>query len=219
MNARRKIRPVVDKTPKKQYNNTILYVISLRVTVRISTVTLRPQMRLFSIGGQTMENKKLHRLTAAALLAAFCFCATWLLKIPFLLGYIHLGDCFCLLAGWLLGPLYGALSAGIGSALADLVAGYPVYIPATFLIKAAMALLAHYVCKKRGTLVRRTVSAVSAELIMVAGYFLYECLLYGIAGAVPAISGNLLQAAGGILTATILWQVLVPVFKKNDFKF
>ncbi len=166
-----------------------------------------------------MDTKKLHRLTAAALLATFCFCATWLLKIPFLFGYIHLGDCFCLLSGWLLGPLYGALSAGIGSALADLAAGYPVYIPATFLIKAAMALLAHYFCKKNGSLVRRIMGAVLAELIMVAGYFLYECLLYGIAGAVPAISGNLLQAAGGILTATILWQVLTPILKKGGFKF
>ena len=166
-----------------------------------------------------MENKKMHQMITAALLAAFCFCATWLLKVPFLFGYIHLGDCFCLLAGWLLGPLFGALSAGIGSALADLAAGYPVYIPATFLIKAAMALLAHYLCKKNGSFVRRTLSAVLVELFMTAGYFLYECLLYGAAGALPAIPGNLLQAAGGVLTAVVLWQVLIPIFKKNGFKF
>lgn len=176
-------------------------------------------MRLFSVGGQTMNMKKSHRLITAALLAAFCFCATWLLKIPFLFGYIHLGDSFCLLAGWLLGPLYGALSAGIGSALADLAAGYPSYIPATFVIKAAMAVLAYLLCIKKASLPYRILSALSAEIFMVAGYFLYECVLYGAAGALPAIAGNLLQAAGGIVTATVLWQVLIPVSKKNGLKF
>jgi uncharacterized membrane protein len=165
-----------------------------------------------------MEAKKLHKLITAALLCALCFCATSLLKIPFLFGYIHLGDCFCLLSGWLLGPLYGAISAGVGSALADLAAGYPTYIPVTFLIKAVMALLAYYLCKKKGTLPYRIAAAVLCELFMVAGYFIYECLLYGVAGALPAVTGNLLQAAGGVVTAVILWQILIPVLKKSGFK-
>ncbi len=165
-----------------------------------------------------METKKLHRLVTASLIAALCFCATLFLKIPFLNGYIHLGDCFVLLAGWLLGPLFGTLAAGLGSAFADLAAGYPVYIPATFVIKGAMACLVALLCQKRSAL-RRILSALLAEAVMVLGYFLYEWALYGIGGALPAITGNLLQAAGGIVTSLLLWQVLAPIFKKHDFKF
>ncbi len=163
-----------------------------------------------------METKKLHKLITAAVLAALCFCATFLLKIPLLNGYIHLGDCFCLLAGWLMGPLYGSLSAGLGSALADLAAGYPIYIPATFVIKAAVALLATLPCRKKTSLLRYAVAAVLAELFMVLGYFLFEWAVYGIGGAIPAISGNLLQAAGGILTSLVLWQVLAPLLKNRN---
>ena len=165
-----------------------------------------------------MKQNNLRRLTVAALLSALAFCATLFLKIPFLNGYIHLGDCFVLLAGWLLGPLYAFLAAGIGSALADLAAGYPLYIPATFLIKGLMALLITILCHKGGT-VRRILSAFVAEAFMVLGYFLYEWVLYGIGGALPAITGNLIQAAGGIVTSLLLWQVLAPIFKKFDFKF
>ena len=166
-----------------------------------------------------MEKNKIRRLTVAALLAALCFSATLFLKIPFLNGYIHLGDCFVLLAGWLLGPLHAALAAGIGSALSDLAAGYPLYIPATFVIKAAMACLASLMCRKKTSPLRRVLSTLSAEALMIAGYFLYEWALYGIGGALPAITGNLIQAAGGIVTSLLLWQVLFPILKKQNFKF
>ena len=166
-----------------------------------------------------MKREKIHRLTASALLAALAFCATLFLKIPFLNGYIHLGDCFVLLAGWLLGPLYAFFSAGLGSALADLAAGYPIYIPATFVIKGAMALVAALLCKARVTPLYRVLSALLAEALMVLGYFLYEWALYGLGGALPAVTGNLLQAAGGILTSLLLWQVLYPIFKKQNLKF
>lgn len=173
-------------------------------------------MRLLEVNA--MNTKKLHKLIAAAILAALCFCATFLLKIPFLNGYIHLGDCFCLIAGWLMGPI-GALASGLGSALADLAAGYAIYLPATFVIKAGMTLIAILPCHQKTSLLRRVLAAALAELLMVLGYFLFEWAVYGIGGALPAISGNLLQAAGGILTSLVLWQVLAPILKKSGFKF
>ena len=55
----------------------------------------------------------------AALLAALTCVATMIIKIPSpLKGYLNLGDCVVLLAGWMLSPTYGFLAAGLGSALA-----------------------------------------------------------------------------------------------------
>ena len=83
------------------------------------------------------------KIVFAAMFAALACVATMLVKIPSpLKGYINLGDCMVLAAGFLLSPLYGFLAAGLGSALADLFAGYATYAVATFLIKGLMALIA-----------------------------------------------------------------------------
>ena len=60
------------------------------------------------------------KIVIAALLAALTCVATMIIKIPSpLKGYLNLGDCIVLLAGWMLSPVHGFLAAGLGSALAD----------------------------------------------------------------------------------------------------
>ena len=84
------------------------------------------------------DNNATKRIVMAAMLAALTCVATMVIKIPSpLKGYLNLGDCVVLLAGWMLSPVYGFLAAGIGSALADVFSGYVLYAPATFVIKAA----------------------------------------------------------------------------------
>ena len=61
--------------------------------------------------------------------AALCCVATMIVQIPTVAGYTNLGECMCLLAGLVLGPWYGFFAAGIGSGLADLLAGYAHYVP------------------------------------------------------------------------------------------
>ena len=97
------------------------------------------------IGDDIMKNKKLLYSLYASLFAALVFVATMIIKIPTLTGgYMNIGDGMVLLCGFILGPIWGALAAGIGSMLADLV-GYPIYAVATFLIKALMAFAAYFI--------------------------------------------------------------------------
>lgn len=79
-------------------------------------------------------------LVYTALMTALVFVATFTIKVPvpFTNGYIHPGDSMVFLAGLLLGPFYGAFAAGIGSALADLIAGYTFWMIPTLLIKGLM---------------------------------------------------------------------------------
>ena len=82
-------------------------------------------------------------LASAAMFAALTFLATSVLKIPTpTLGYIHIGDAFVLLSGVLFGPLTGGLAAGLGSALADLLGGYVIWAPFTFVVKFLTAFTA-----------------------------------------------------------------------------
>ena len=93
--------------------------------------------------------KNTQKLAFGGMLAALVFAATYLFKIPISItqGYIHLGDAFILLGAVLL-DWTAVPAAAIGSLLADLIAGYPLYCLPTFLIKAGVAAIAVVGCRK-----------------------------------------------------------------------
>ena len=149
--------------------------------------------------------------------AALVCVATMLIKIPSpLKGYINLGDGIVLLAAWVLPLPYGIVAAGLGSALADLFSGYVVYAPATFVIKALMAVMAYFCyklfAKKLNSTLSRIFSAILAETVMILGYFLFEGILYGFVPSLVNIPANAVQAVAGI----IIGVVLITVFEKQN---
>ena len=151
-----------------------------------------------------MKKLDVKKLVVAALLASFACVLTMIIQIPNGIGgYFNLGDCIVLLCGWLLGPVYGALAAGIGTMLADIFAAYVIYAPATFVIKALMAIVAYYVAVGKGR-IKAILGGVLAELLMVLGYFAYECFLYGVGTASLGVIPNLLQGIAGVICALIL---------------
>ncbi len=159
------------------------------------------------------------KITVTALFAALCFIATMLIQIPTPTnGFINLGDCIVLMSGYLLGPLYGALAAGIGSMLADIISGYAFYAPATFIIKAVMAVCAYYLYKLflgSPTIITRIASVISAlicEIIMILGYFTFSAFILGAGlGAVYGIPGNIVQGVVAIVISTILHELLKAI--------
>lgn len=166
------------------------------------------------------QNNTTQRIVVAALLAALTCVATMIIKIPSpLKGYLNLGDCVVLLAGWMLPPTYGFLAAGLGSALADTFSGYVTYVPATFVIKSLMALIAFYGFKllhsKLGNISSRIISGIVAEVVMVAGYFIFEGFLYGFGPSLVNIPANVIQGIAGLIIGTIL----VKVFEKSKITF
>lgn len=162
-----------------------------------------------------------------ALFATLCCIGTLLISIPIPggHGYFNVGDVFVLLSAWFLGGLYGPIASAVGSALADLFGGYAIYAPATFIIKGADAFVAYLVClffkklikKESLDFIPRALSAIAGEAVMVAGYFFYESLLYGFAGAVLSIVGNLLQGACCLTLATALFACLYPIKPLRKF--
>ncbi len=87
--------------------------------------------------------QKILKMVLTGMMTALVFIGTRFIQIPTPAtgGYIHLGDGFVLISGLLLGPLYGGLAAGIGSALADILSGYAAWAFPTFLIKGIMAVI------------------------------------------------------------------------------
>ena len=162
----------------------------------------------------------------AALFAALTCVGSMIIKIPTpTLGYIHPGDGFVLLSGLLLGPFWGALAAGFGSALSDLIGGYFVYVPATFVIKALTALVGYTLFKLLEKVVHTKtaiphliISGIAGEAVMVLGYFIFAIFMLSIAnkttisaGLIAALAGilpNIIQGIFGVAIATALHPIL-----------
>lgn len=162
-------------------------------------------------------NTNLKKLILAALFAALACVATMSIRIPTpgTGGYIHPGDAIVILAGVILGPVWGLLAGGIGSAMADLIGGYFIYVPITFVIKGLVALVSgllyQYIGKSQKSRCFAVLLGGIADIILVAGgYFICEYFIYGI-GAAASIPANLIQGIGGLVISNILYPVLNSV--------
>ena len=162
-------------------------------------------------------NNNLKKLILAALFAALSCVATMSIRIPTpgTSGYIHPGDAIVILSGVILGPVWGFLAGGIGSALSDLIGGYFIYVPITFVIKGLVALAAGLLYQKVGKNQKSRYIAVIlggvADIILVAGgYFVCEYFIYG-AGAAASIPANIIQGVGGLVISCILYPILISI--------
>ena len=168
------------------------------------------------VEGISLVSWKNRMVALTGVLAALAMIGTMIVQVPIPMtrGYIHVGDSVVYLCGILLSPAYAAAAAGLGSALADLLSGYGIYAPATFVIKGLDAVMAGLVFRlvagPGGRKVARTLTAVVAAVavggvVMVCGYFAYETMLYGIPAAIAALIPNVIQAVGGgVLLVPIL---------------
>ena len=165
-----------------------------------------------------MKENNYRILVTASMLAAMTCIATMIIKVPTIGtgGYVNIGDSVVLISSWMLSNPFGALSAGIGSALADLLSGYVSYAPATAIIKFAMA----FASSATATVMIRNhiprtasyiVSGIVAELIMTGGYFLYEATIlgYGLAASASIVS-NCVQG----LVCLILGNLMIVVLSR-----
>lgn len=165
--------------------------------------------------GKGDNSKMIKKTIVAALLTALTFVGTMIIQIPTgTNGYIHIGDCFVILCGYILGPFWGFVAAGVGSALTDIATSYFFWAPGTFIIKGAMATLAYFIVKasakafKKGPLIPFILASTVAELFMVAGYFVYAATILG--EGLPAalsIPANLVQGLAGAVMSTALAEI------------
>ena len=165
-----------------------------------------------------MKHSSTYKIVLAALFAALICVATMLVQIPIPAtgGYANLGDGVVLICAFLMNPAYAIMAAGVGSMLADLLAGYMSYALGTLIIKAGVALIGTFIYNRFGrnasprkAILSMLTASILAEAFMVLGYFIYEAVFLGIGtGAVGAIVGNIGQGFVGVLVACIVTPAL-----------
>ena len=160
------------------------------------------------------QHQNPQKLSFAALLAAFTTVATLVVQIPTpTKGYLNLGDCFVNISAWLLGPVWGTAAAGIGSAMADAIGGYWIYVPVTLIIKSLMAFVSYQVYQKlseKNSFRARITAACIAEIIMILGYAGFEAVLYASpATALLGMPSNLVQGIMGAASSVLVYELLL----------
>jgi uncharacterized membrane protein len=170
----------------------------------------------------TSEASRLFRVGVIAAFATLAFVGTAVIRIPIPAtgGYFNLGDTFVMVAALLYGPGAGALVGLIGPTLADAI-GYPQFIPATAVVKLCEGLAVGLLAGPGRQAPRPVAGLAAGVLVLVAGYFVFEALIYPLLGrwvpffavtdakaALAEIGPNLLQGVLGAAMAYGIHRIL-----------
>lgn len=163
------------------------------------------------------SNSKLLSIVYTGLAIALVTLSTMVIRIPTIKGYVNFGDIMIFVTAILLGKKTGFLAGAFGSGLADMLGGYIIYAPGTFIIKGVEGLICAMLVSKNPENSVNNYSLIIALLAgaiwMVFGYFAYEYLLFGIGTALPDILTNLIQ--GGVSAAAAI--PIALTMKKMNF--
>ncbi|KMT20987.1 ECF transporter S component [Clostridium cylindrosporum] len=156
-----------------------------------------------------MENKKISvkSLVFTALAVALVTVCTMVIQIPVPStgGFINFGDIMIFSVAIALGKRKGAVAGGVGSCLADILTGYAIFAPGTFIIKGIEGFLCGLIYeklnKKVNNVVSVAISCIIAGAFMVCGYFIYESIIFSVESAIGSVIGNLIQAGVSAVVA------------------
>ena len=184
-------------------------------------------------GGRN-SNALVTKIVFSGVMAAIV-CVITIFRIPLGQSKVHFANSMCLLAGLLLGPVWGGTAAGLGSAIYDVLLGGYGFPDAliTFVSKFAMAWVTGILYRtgvlKKGerswqeNLLPLVISCVLGALTYVALYMLKTWLFKMYVEPVPAdtiptvmvgkLIPSLINAGFAVVTAPIFYHALRPALK------
>lgn len=156
-----------------------------------------------------------------ALFIALTLVATALINIRLPImgngGLIHLGNVPLFVAAMIYGKKTGAIAGAFGMGLSDVISGWAIWSPFTFIIVGAIGFVVGLISEKvpGNRYLVNTLAVILALIIKIVGYYFAEVILYGNwiqpFGSIP---GNVMQ----IVIAGIIVVPLVGRIKKQIAK-
>lgn len=170
-----------------------------------------------------MKKINTKKIVLTGLMIALVFLVTYLpfLRIPSpIKGYFNIGDSIIMIAAILLGRNCGFAAGALGSALADILGGYYIFAPITFIVKGIEGFVVGSIAhdKKSGTKssIWIIVAIVTGAVIMIAGYFIGEATIlklfdntFGLTAAITELPGNAIQGGASAIIAYIISMILI----------
>lgn len=161
---------------------------------------------------QTRTTSKTRTIVISALFIALTLVATMFINIRLPLmgngGLIHLGNVPLFIAAIVYGKRTGFIAGAFGMGLFDVISGWTIWAPFTFVIVGAMGFLVGLIAEKvpGNRIVVYALAVATALIVKVVGYYFAEVILYGNwiqpFGSVP---GNIMQVAiAGIIVVPLV---------------
>ncbi|AKH96820.1 ECF transporter S component [Halanaeroarchaeum sulfurireducens] len=139
------------------------------------------------------------RVVAMSAVVAAAVTVSTMVSIPVGIGYLNFGEVVIYTAAFLFGGVVGGLGGGVGAAAADVILGYGMFAPVTFVAKGIEGFI---VGRLAGDSIRSKAIAVAAGApFMIAAYVLTVAYLEGIPLAIPELAIDILQAVVGFAVA------------------
>lgn len=136
-------------------------------------------------------------------------------------GLVHLGNVMLFTAAIVFGGKKGAIAGAFGMGIFDILSGWPLWAPFTFVIRGVMGLIvgkAAYANGKNGENVTYNVIGILISSVwMIGGYYLTEVILYhNWITPVGSIVGNVAQLGVGLALGIPLSAILKRVMNKAN---
>lgn len=157
-----------------------------------------------------MRELEIRQIVLTGVMIALVAVFTLAVRVPFALtrGYFNFSDVGVFLAGFAFGPWVGLIAGGVGTALADVVGGYPMYAPLTLVAHGLEGLVAGALARRGQTIWRMILGWALGAAVMLAGYFLGEAFVFRMgvaAAATEMVTINLPQVVvGGIVAVPLV---------------
>lgn len=162
---------------------------------------------------------KIRGLVQLGLLSALVFVATMAIHVPsFNGGVIHLGDSMIFLTAVIFGRKYAAISGAVGMTMFDILSGYSIWAPYTFVIKAVMGFIAGSIAYMGGSKgesnIKNAIGMLLAGIWMIAGYYGAEVMISGnLVSPIASVTGNMIQFGAGAVIAF----VIIAAIRKSGY--
>lgn len=174
-----------------------------------------------SIYSPTKTTTKTKAIVINALFIALTLLATMFINIKLPImgngGLIHLGNVPLFIAALVYGKKTGAIAGAFGMGFFDLISGWAIWSPFTFIIVGAMGFIVGLISEKvpGNKVFVNTLAIATALIIKVVGYYFAEVILYSNwiqpFGSIP---GNIMQ----VVIAGIIVVPLAESLKKRAFR-
>lgn len=134
-------------------------------------------------------------------------------------GLIHLGNIPLFIAAMIFGKKTGCIAGALGMGLFDVLSGWAIWAPFTFVIVGLMGYTVGLITEKKEhhKTIWYFISILAACVIKVVGYYFAEVLLYSnFVAPIASIPGNIIQVSfAGIVTLLIVKQLRYVAVKTN----
>lgn len=163
-------------------------------------------------------SNKTREMIQTGLLIALVFIATSFINIRLPIaangGLVHLGTGMLYISAIVFGKKKGALSGAIGMALFDLVSGWTLWAPFTFIIRGIMGYIVGLIASKNEgkNIITNVVAIIVSVPVIIIGYYITEGILYGNwITPMASIPGNITQCIVGAIIAIPACKVLKKI--------